>query len=68
LSKLNQYMKGNIKEFNIYVQLQLHSFNARGETTDDLLVHLFAAYKVASNSNFQQLAKEEEINMKEVSN
>jgi hypothetical protein len=24
-------------------------------------VHLFAAYKVASNANFRQLAKEEEI-------
>jgi hypothetical protein len=64
LSKLDQYMpmcKGNIKEFNEYVQLQLHSLNARGETTDDLLVHLFAAYKVASDANFRQLAKEEEI-------
>jgi hypothetical protein len=60
LSKLDQYMqmcKGNIKEFNEYVQLQLHSLNARGETTNDLLVHLFTAYKVASDSNFWQLAK-----------
>jgi hypothetical protein len=53
--------KGNIKEFNEYVQLQLHSLNARGETTNDLLVHLFAAYKVASDASFRQLAREEEI-------
>jgi hypothetical protein len=60
LSKLDQYMqmcKGNIKEFNEYVQLQLHSLNAQGEMTDDLLV----AYKVASNASFRQLAREEEI-------
>jgi hypothetical protein len=60
LSKLNQYMpmsKGNIKEFNKYIQLQLHSLNAKGETTNALLVHLFTAYKVASNSNFWQLAR-----------
>jgi hypothetical protein len=64
LSKLDQYMpmcKGNIKTFNKYVQLQLHSLNARGETTDVLLVHLFAVYKVASDANFRQLAKEEEV-------
>jgi hypothetical protein len=64
LSKLDQYMpmcQGNIKTFNKYVQLQLHSLNARGETTNNLLVHLFATYKVASDANFQQLAKEEEI-------
>jgi hypothetical protein len=60
LSKLDQYMpmcKGNIKTFNEYVQLQLHSLNARGETMDNLLVHLFITYKVASKANFCQLAK-----------
>jgi hypothetical protein len=60
LSKLDQYMpvcKGNIKIFNEYVQLQLHLLNARGETTDDLLVRLFTAYKVASDANFRQPAK-----------
>jgi hypothetical protein len=64
LSKLAEYMpvvKSNIKEFNTYVQMQLHSLTARGETTNDLLVHLFAAYKVASDAGFRKIALDEEI-------
>jgi hypothetical protein len=64
MASLDQYMpmcKANIKEFTDYIQLQLHSLNARGETTDDLLVHLFAVYKVTSDANFQQLVNKEEI-------
>lgn len=64
LAKLDQYMptiKSNIKEFNEYVQYQLHALAARGETTSDLLVHLFAAYKVASDHSFRKLAQDEEV-------
>jgi hypothetical protein len=62
LSKLDEYMpvvKSNIKAFNTYVKLQLKMLTARGETTNDLLVHLFAAYQKASDKNFRDEAKEE---------
>jgi hypothetical protein len=52
LSKLDEHMpvvKSNIKAFNTYVKLQLKMLTARGETTNDLLVHLFAAYQKASD-------------------
>jgi hypothetical protein len=65
LSKLDQYMpmcKGNIKIFNEYVQLQLHSLNARGETTDDLLLHLFAACKVAMLEILEKLSSNVDLN------
>lgn len=54
-------IKSNINEFNEYVQYQLHALAARGETTSDLLVHLFAAYKVASDHSFRKLAQDEEV-------
>jgi hypothetical protein len=62
LSTLDQYMptvKSNIKEFNTYVKLQLRMLTARGETTNDLLVHLFAAYQKASDKNFRKEARRE---------
>jgi hypothetical protein len=62
LSTLEHYMpqvKSNIKEFNTYVKLQLKMLTARGETTNDLLVHLFAAYQKASDKNFREEAKRE---------
>jgi hypothetical protein len=70
LSKLDQYMlmcEGTIKDFNESVQLQLHLLNTQGETTDDLVVHLFTAFKVASNTHFWQLARDKEIKFIEVS-
>jgi hypothetical protein len=48
LSKLDEYMpvvKSNIKAFNMYVKLQLKMLTVHGETTNDLLVHLFVARK-----------------------
>jgi hypothetical protein len=64
LSKLDEYMpvvKSDIKKFNTYVDTQIHALTARGETTSDLLVHLFAAYKQASDASFRKLAADEEI-------
>jgi hypothetical protein len=62
LSTLEHYMptvKINIKVFNTYVKLQLKMLTARGETTNDLLVHLFAAYQKASDKNFSKKARRE---------
>jgi hypothetical protein len=62
LCTYNEYMpvvKSNIKAFNTYVKLQLKMLTARGETTNDLLVHLFAANQKVSDKNFRDEAKEE---------
>jgi hypothetical protein len=64
LSKLDEYMpvvKSNIKKFNTYMDMQIHALTARGNTTSDLLVHLFAAYKLALDASFHNLAADEEI-------
>jgi hypothetical protein len=60
LSMLEIYMptvKSNITVFNTYVKLQVKMLTERGETTNDLMVHLFAAYQKASNKNFHNEAK-----------
>jgi hypothetical protein len=62
LSTLDQYMptvKSNIKVFNTYIKVQLRMLTARGETTNDLLVHLFAAYQKALDKNFREEARRE---------
>jgi hypothetical protein len=64
LAKLHLYMpqvKSNIKEFNEYVQELLAGLAVRGETTDDLLVHLFAAYQEVSDHTFRKFAADEEV-------
>ena len=48
--KSQQY---NIHKFNAYVSNTLATLNARGETTTDLLLHLFKAYKTVPNTSFQ---------------
>jgi hypothetical protein len=64
LAKLDLYMPqvdSNILEFNEYVLGLLQGLSARGEVTHDLLFHLFAAYKVASDASFRELARDEEL-------
>jgi hypothetical protein len=64
LAKLDLYMpliKSNIREFHEYVQTLMYSLTVRNEETKDLLVHLFAAYKVASDASFRKLAADEEV-------
>jgi hypothetical protein len=61
LSKSDEYMPVIKKKFNTYVDTQIHALTARGETTSDLLVHLFAAYKQALDASFCKLAADEEI-------
>jgi hypothetical protein len=39
------------------VKLQLKMVTARGKTTNDLLVHLFAAYQKTSDKNFREEAR-----------
>jgi hypothetical protein len=64
LARLDEYMpqiKSNILEFTEYVQGLLLELTARGEETLDLLIHLFAAYKVASDASFREMARDEEL-------
>jgi hypothetical protein len=64
LARLDEYMpqiKSNILEFTEYVQGLLQDLGACGEITTDLLFHLFAAYKVASDASFREMARDEEL-------
>ena len=57
LSSLDNYIQDNgsdLVAFNAYVQSQLDGLSARGETTNDLVVNLFKAYKVVSDLPFKQ--------------
>ena len=57
LSSLDMYIRDNgsdLVAFNAYVQSQLDGLSARGETTNDLVVNLFKAYKVVSDLPFKQ--------------
>jgi hypothetical protein len=55
----------NIVDLNAYVKNQTDSLHARGETTNDLLVNLFKAYKVCSDEEFVGWAKRKEDNYNE---
>jgi hypothetical protein len=56
LSRLYEYMptvSSDINKFNKYVQGCVRALGARGASSDDLVVHLFAGYKVASDKIFR---------------
>ena len=55
LADLSTYMANvgsDILKFNQHVQLLLLELAARGETTDDLLIHLFRAYQTVTDKKF----------------
>jgi hypothetical protein len=56
LANLDDYIRDNgsdLVAFNAYVQSQLDGLAARGETTSDLMVYLFKAYKVIADPPFK---------------
>jgi hypothetical protein len=63
LSNLDSLMStknSDVSAFNIQVRSLLTSLNARGETTTDLLTHLFKGYKMASDKTFVDWIKRRE--------
>ena len=55
LSNLDSYMstvKSDIEEFNRYVKLNYQGLQARGERYNDMMIHLFKAYLIASDREF----------------
>ena len=55
LQNLDAYLQevGNdIQKFNNYVMVLMESLSARGETSSDLLIHLFTAYASCSDQQF----------------
>ena len=48
----------DIKAFNLYVDGKILSLNARGETTTDLTVNLFKAYKRCTDPEFVKYMKD----------
>ncbi len=60
LSKLDDKMSAfdsNITKFNTYVKAQVISLEARGETTNDLLVNVFKGYSMAQDEDFGNFIK-----------
>jgi hypothetical protein len=53
-------LNSDITAFNFFVQAQVKSLAARGETSSDLLVNLFKGYKVADDSEFQDFIRRRE--------
>jgi hypothetical protein len=53
-------LDSDIKAFNFFVQTQVKSLAARGETSSDLLINLFKGYKVANDSEFQDFIRRKE--------
>ena len=53
-------LQDDIITFNEYVKTQRAALSARGETTFDLLVNLFKAYKVVGDSAFQRYIEAKE--------
>lgn len=45
-------MKGNVREFNVYVAHKQAELQGRGHTADELVTHLFIAYLRVPNDNF----------------
>jgi hypothetical protein len=50
-------LDSNITKFNIYVKSQVISLEARGESTNGLLVNLFKGYQIAQDEDFAQFIK-----------
>jgi hypothetical protein len=60
LSQLDVKMSGldsNITKFNIYVKSHVMSFEARGESTNNLLVNVFKGSQMAQDKDFAQFIK-----------
>jgi len=60
LSKLDDKMSAfdsNITKFNTYVKAQVISLEARGESTNDLLVNVFKGYNMAQDEDFGHFVK-----------
>jgi hypothetical protein len=60
LSQLDVRMSAfdsNMMKFNIYVKSQVISLEARGESTNDLLVNVFKGYQMAQDEDFAQFVK-----------
>ena len=53
-------LQDNILELNQFVKTQLEALEARGETTTDLLVNLFKAYKACGDDDFLSWVKAKE--------
>jgi hypothetical protein len=53
-------LDSNVMKFNAYVKMQVATLSARGETTNDLLMNLFKAYKVADDADFKDFVKRKE--------
>ena len=58
-SKMVQ-LEDNVTEFNEYVKTQKAALEARGETTNDLLVNLFKGYKAATDIRFVKYIENKE--------
>mmetsp|Transcript_101610 Transcript_101610/g.294034 ORF Transcript_101610/g.294034 Transcript_101610/m.294034 type:complete len:427 (+) Transcript_101610:119-1399(+) len=62
LSELDKYIvqiDSDISKFNEYVELNVAALTARGETTTDLLVNLWKAYKNCGDKTFASYMKRE---------
>ena len=53
MSTVNSY----IENFNQYVKVNVNVLKPRGDLTDDIMVNLFKAYKVASHDYFLYINK-----------
>jgi hypothetical protein len=61
LTNLDSYMAsvpdGNIVAFNDYVKKQMQTLSTRGETTHDLVIHLFKGYMASTSTDFKDFIK-----------
>jgi hypothetical protein len=60
LPRAMEEFNSDIEKFNHYVEQQVIALAARGETTQDLLVNLFQAYRVAKDKEFRDYIKSKE--------
>ena len=68
MSKLYTYIEevgDDIVKFNTHVQMLIQGLAARGETSTDLLIYLFAAYKAVKDKEFVKYIKEKESRYEE---
>ena len=45
-------MRGNVREFNTYVEQQVDALAGRGQVVDELIMHLFTAYGTVADDRF----------------
>ena len=64
LGRLAEYMESiennNVEDFNEYVRGQVEALTARGETSTDLLSHLFRGYLAAKDHKFVKYIEEKQ--------